>query len=158
MIQLKTTSTNLKLSSDTKVIRGDDGGYYIPSIDLKGNLSWIPTEKDMEIPQTVNIKGEKGDKGDKGDTGAQGKQGERGLQGEQGIQGLRGIKGDTGAKGDKGDKGDTGNSGVYIGTSAPSNANVWINPQGNDIAEFATKSYVNTAITTALEEVENGTY
>lgn len=167
MIQLKTKSANINLGSDMKILRGDDGGYYIPSIDEAGNLSWTPTEKDMEIPEAVNIKGEKGDKGDKGDTGAQGKQGERGLQGEQGIQGIQGVKGDTGAQGAKGDKGDTGDSGVYIGTSAPDTANVWINPEAefedelvtsDEIKDFATKSYVDTAITTALEEVENGSY
>ena len=37
-----------------------------------------------------------------------------------------------GLKGDKGDKGDKGESGVYLGTTAPSNEdiNVWINPNG----------------------------
>ena len=37
-----------------------------------------------------------------------------------------------GLKGDKGDKGDKGESGVYLGTTAPSDEdiNVWINPNG----------------------------
>ena len=150
-----------------KILRGDDGGYYIPSIDEAGNLSWTPTEKDMEIPEAVNIKVDRGDKGDKGDTGAQGIQGERGEKGEQGVQGIQGVKGDTGAQGEKGDKGDTGESGVYIGTAAPDTSNVWMNPEGEnltdfitkeDLADYATKSFVESAITTALEEVENGTY
>ena len=49
-----------------KMMKGDDGGYYYPSIDENSNLSWIASEEGMPIPSTTNIKGPKGDKGDVG--------------------------------------------------------------------------------------------
>lgn len=99
MIQLKKANGSVTLTK-AEMLKGEDGGYYIPTVDANGRLSWAPTREDMEIPEEVVIKGEKGDKGDKGDTGA------------QGIQGLRGEKGDKGDKGDKGEKGDKGADGT----------------------------------------------
>ena len=49
-----------------KLAKGDDGGYYFPSVDENSNLSWVASEEGMPIPSTVNIKGPKGDKGDIG--------------------------------------------------------------------------------------------
>lgn len=46
-----------------EVFRGDDGGYYIPSVDDEGNLSWTPTEENMETPLEVNIRGPQGEPG-----------------------------------------------------------------------------------------------
>ena len=115
---------------------------------------------------SANLQGPKGDtgpqgiQGPKGDTGSQGPKGDTG---EQGIQGIKGDKGDTGAKGDagpqgpqgpqgaKGDtgaqgpKGDDGESGVYIGTTAPTNSNatVWIN------TDYLSQVEAFNAITTA---------
>lgn len=54
---------------------GEDGGYYIPSVDGAGNLSWTASKGGMESVQGANIKGPKGDtgaNGPKGDTGAAG--------------------------------------------------------------------------------------
>ena len=85
--------------------------------------------------------GERGEKGDTGATGPQGIQGEKGDTGETGPQGERGEKGETGAtgpqgiqgeQGEQGPKGDTGESGVYYGTTEPTDEEikVWIDPNG----------------------------
>lgn len=52
------------------------------------------------------------------------------LKGETGEQGERG---EPGQRGDKGDRGDPGVSGVYIGSTEPSeqSVNVWIDPNGD---------------------------
>ena len=67
--------------------------------------------------QWIGIPSVKGDAGPQGIPGAKGDTGATGPQGPQGIQGV---------------KGDTGNSGVYYGTTEPSDpeVNVWINPNG----------------------------
>ena len=49
-----------------KMIKGDDGGYYIPSIDSDGNLTWAPSETEMPAVEGANIKGQKGDTGTSG--------------------------------------------------------------------------------------------
>ena len=107
----------------TSGMPGEDGGYYIPSVDTSGNLSWTASKTGMASVQSANIKGPKGDTGEqgpKGDTGATGQQGPQGPKGDTGAQGpkgdtgAQGPKGDTGAQGPKGDtgaKGDTGPAG-----------------------------------------------
>ena len=106
---------------------GKDGGYYVPSIDDEGNLTWTASDPTMPDVDGANIKGPqgeqgqqgiqgeqgpKGDKGDKGDTGDTGPQGEPGPQGEQGIQGPPGEKGDTGDTGPQGPAGADGQDGA----------------------------------------------
>lgn len=50
-----------------KMMKGDDGGYYYPSIDENSNLSWIASEDGMAAPpQPINIAGPAGPKGDTG--------------------------------------------------------------------------------------------
>ena len=49
-----------------KMMKGDDGGYYIPSIDSEGNLTWAPSETEMPAVEGANIKGQKGDPGTSG--------------------------------------------------------------------------------------------
>ena len=49
-----------------KMIKGDDGGYYIPSLDSEGNLTWAPSEVEMPAVDGANIKGPKGDTGTSG--------------------------------------------------------------------------------------------
>lgn len=71
---------------------GEDGATFIPSIDEEGNLSWT-NDKNLENPETINIKGEKGDKGDQGEQGIQGEKGEQGIQGEKGEDGYTPVKG-----------------------------------------------------------------
>lgn len=130
--------------------KGEDGSVVFEEL--------TPEQKEM-LRGYKGEQGEKGDKGDpftykdftpeqlaalKGDKGDTGAQGERGLQGEQGIQGVKGDKGADGAKGDDGD------SGVYVGTSAPTDADklIWINPDGDgsELGELATKDYVDEAV------------
>lgn len=281
-IQLTQLKENINLSSDKTIIKGEDGGYYVPSINAEGQLTWNPSNPEMPEVEAAAIigpigpkgdvgpigpKGDKGDagergpqgiKGDKGDTGATGKtgpqgpigpqgpqgergergtqgiQGPQGLQGKQGEQGIPGIqgpkgdrgpigeegppgpKGDKGEKGDKGDKGaqglqgpegprgkqgeqgpqglqgiqgergpqgaigpqgpqglqgpkgDTGaqgpqgktgaqgaqgpkgDAGVYVGDTEPTdNSVVWINTNGSETEELATKGYVDEAVANA---------
>lgn len=71
-------------------------GYYVPSVNTNGLLTWEPTDASMPAVASVNIRGPQG------------------IQGEQGPQGEKGDKGDTGAtgsQGEKGEKGDTGSTG-----------------------------------------------
>ena len=110
---------------------GADGGYYTPSVDGSGNLTWTASKSDMPAVDGANIKGPKGEtgaagpQGEKGDTGAQGPQGETGPQGEQGIQGEAGPAGADGRDGADGQPGADGKSayqyaveGGYTGTEA----------------------------------------
>lgn len=64
MIQLKSKNGNIDLSK--KLMKGDDGGYYVPNVDENGNLSWTPTEEDMIAAEIANILGPTGPKGDSG--------------------------------------------------------------------------------------------
>lgn len=47
----------------TKPASGRDGGYYTPSVDEDGNLSWTPSKEKMEPVEAVNIKGPQGPQG-----------------------------------------------------------------------------------------------
>ena len=58
---------------------GEDGGYYEPSVDSEGNLSWTASKEDMPAVDTVNIKGPKGDDGSNGQDGQPGQDGENGA-------------------------------------------------------------------------------
>ena len=58
---------------------GKDGGYYEPSVDAEGNLSWTASKEDMPAVDTVNIKGPKGDNGTNGIDGQPGQDGENGA-------------------------------------------------------------------------------
>ena len=140
---------------------GEPGGYYIPSVDPDGNLSWTASKEDMPDAAGANIKGPKGDtgpagpQGQKGDTGAQGPQGERGIQGAQGPQGIQGETGPAGPQGQKGDTGAQGPQGIQgkqgpqgpkgdtgaAGYTPVRGVNYWTD---EDIAQI--KSYVDDAI------------
>lgn len=63
------------------------GGYFTPSVDSNGNLSWT---NNMELlnPETVNIKGIKGNDGKDGATGPVGPEGRQGEQGPIGPTGV----------------------------------------------------------------------
>lgn len=104
-------------------------GYYVPSIDTDGNLTWEGSTELLPEVATVNIKGEKGDKGEPGipgATGARGEKGEKGDKGDRGEQGLQGASGKDGTvkfeeltatqkaelKGDKGEQGERGFTGA----------------------------------------------
>ena len=56
----------------TSGMPGEDGGYYIPSVDTSGNLSWTASKTGMASVQSANIKGPKGDPGAAGYTPVKG--------------------------------------------------------------------------------------
>ena len=91
---------------------GQDGGYYAPSVDDDGNLTWTPSKADMPQVEGANIKG------------PEGPQGPAGADGKDGAQGPPGEKGDTGPQGEKGDKGDTGEQGPKGATGATPNLQI----------------------------------
>ena len=100
-------------------------------------------------PETTNVKAYSSE-GSGGRTGADGSDGEDGEDGEDGISCTHSwngtvltvtsasgtssadLKGDKGDPGSAGKDGEPGQSGVFIGTSAPTDKdiNVWINPNG----------------------------
>lgn len=63
-IKLGGSTGNVNLHA--QMMKGEDGGYYIPSVDENANLTWYATEEDMPAVPATNIKGPKGDKGDIG--------------------------------------------------------------------------------------------
>lgn len=94
-----------------------DGGYYIPSVDTNGELTWSSTDNSMPPVTARNIRGPQGLQGVQGPQGLTGPQGEIGPQGpkgdkgEQGIQGPQGDPGTQGPQGERGPKGDAGSQG-----------------------------------------------
>ena len=60
---VKVDGRNSSIYLAQNAIKGDDGGYYIPSIDSEGNLTWAPSETEMPAVGGTNIKGPKGDSG-----------------------------------------------------------------------------------------------
>ena len=87
--------------------KGEDGGYYIPSVTKNGTdimvVSFSKSKSDMPDVQPTDVILPKGDKGDKGD---------------QGIQGIKGDKGDKGDTGEKGEDGYTPRRGFDYWTAA----------------------------------------
>ena len=51
---------------------GEDGGYYEPSVDASGNLSWTASKTGMPAVEGANIRGPQGPAGADGAAGAQG--------------------------------------------------------------------------------------
>ena len=72
---------------------GADGGYYQPSVDSAGNLSWTASKSGMPAVDGANIRGPQGPKGDTGNPGPQGPQGPKGDTGNPGPQGPQGPAG-----------------------------------------------------------------
>ena len=66
-------------------VDGADGGYYAPSVDDDGNLTWTPSADNMPAVTGANIKGPQGNKGETGATGAQGPAGADGQPGADGV-------------------------------------------------------------------------
>lgn len=75
---------------------GEDGGYYTPSVDASGNLSWAASKADMPAISGTNIRGPQGPAGADGAPGAQGPAGQDGAPGAQGEQGPQGPAGADG--------------------------------------------------------------
>ena len=44
-------------------LKGDDGGYYIPSVNEEGQLTWTPSAEDMPAVEGAIIKGADGKPG-----------------------------------------------------------------------------------------------
>ena len=70
---------------------GVDGGYYAPSVDDDGNLTWTASADNMPAVTGANIEGPQGNKGDTGATGAQGPAGADGSPGVDGYTPVRGV-------------------------------------------------------------------
>lgn len=64
MITLTKKSGAVDLSK--KMMKGDDGGYYVPSVDAEGNLTWVPSEEEMPAVDAANIAGPVGPRGESG--------------------------------------------------------------------------------------------
>jgi hypothetical protein len=69
----------------------------------------------------------------RGPQGIQGEVGPQGPQGPQGIQGEQGPIGEQGPQGIQGAKGEAGQSGVYVGSTPPTDNSVmvWIDIEGS---------------------------
>ena len=93
---------------------GTDGGYYAPSVDDDGNLTWTPSAENMPAVASANIRGPRGEAGPAGVDGAQGPKGDKGDKGDTGAQGPQGPAGADGARGPAGADGATPN--IQIGT------------------------------------------
>lgn len=61
---------------------GEDGGYYTPSVDSAGNLTWTASKADMPDIAGANIKGPQGE------TGPEGPQGPAGADGKTPVKGT----------------------------------------------------------------------
>lgn len=60
---------------------GEDGGFYTPSVNADGVLSWTASKTDMPIVSSANIKGPIGPQGAPGSDGAPGAPGKDGADG-----------------------------------------------------------------------------
>lgn len=48
------------------MLKGDDGGFYMPVVDSQGNLSWAPSNSEMLPVESANIRGPVGPTGESG--------------------------------------------------------------------------------------------
>ena len=112
--------------------------YYIPSVSPDGILTWTPSEPGMPAVEAALIIGPIG---------------KTGIRGPQGIAGLPGVDGTV--EFDKlSDKqlamlqGPPGSSGVYVGTSAPTQTDVqiWVDSDDFLSSTLATIDYVQAQI------------
>ena len=90
---------------------GENGGYYSPTVDTSGNLTWAASKEGMPAVSGTNIRGPQGEQGPRGPAGQDGAQGPAGQDGAQGPEGPQGPKGDPGDTGPQGPAGDTGPQG-----------------------------------------------
>ena len=141
------------------MLKGDDGGFYMPVVDSQGNLSWAPSNSEMLPVESANIRGPIGPTGESGvyvgDTeptdeeirvwinpageaseALATKQYVDGLietieltPGPQGPQGIQGPQGEIGPQGPQGPIGEKGEQGVQ-GPQGPQGIQGPIGPQG----------------------------
>ena len=60
------------INLNKQVLRGEDGGYYIPFVNNYGDLNWTASKAGMPRIDTKNIVGPKGAKGEDGKDGKDG--------------------------------------------------------------------------------------
>ena len=100
-------------------VQGIQGGYYVPSVDSSGVLSWTPSQDNYPAVPSMSIRGPQGPKGNTGNQGIQGEPGgyytpsvdssgvlswtpsQNGLPSVSSVN-IRGPKGDTGSTGPAG--------------------------------------------------------
>lgn len=97
-IKLKQNNANIELKNLGQTIKGEDGGYYIPSVDESGELSWTTSKSGMTSVASANIKGPRGEQGEPGKDGSVSFDSLTDAQKAQ----LKGEKGDAGAPGKDG--------------------------------------------------------
>ena len=142
-------------------IPGPQGEEGASAYEVAVANGFIGTEKEW----LESLKGKDGAVGPKGDIGPVGPAGSPGKDGKDGANGRDGKDGNDGAIGPVGP---AGSPGVYLGTEAPADVSVWIDPSGSaDIVVsiddvkalgYQTEEQVRALITSELEEVENGSY
>ena len=130
-----------------------DGVTFVPSVAENGDISWT-NDKELDNPETTNIKGPKGEKGDQGEQGIQGEKGDTGDNGatfvpsvaENGDISWTNDKGldnpeTTNIKGPKGEKGDKGEDGY-----TPVKGIDYFTPEDIANLDIATKAYLNQLV------------
>ena len=63
---IKLTGKNGAIDLSKKMLKGDDGGYYIPKVGKDGILTWVPSEPDMKPAEEASIIGPPGPQGETG--------------------------------------------------------------------------------------------
>lgn len=150
---VKVDGRNSSIYLAQNAIKGDDGGYYIPSIDSEGNLTWAPSETEMPAVGGTNIKGPKGDSGVW--VGTETPDGDYNVWIKPDDQAIEiATKADLDAKQDKLTAGTNitiennvisaaggGSDEVWIGSEEPTgDQTVWIDPTGSETAGLVTQA------------------
>lgn len=150
---VKVDGRNSSIYLSQNAIKGDDGGYYIPSIDSEGNLTWAPSETEMPTVGGANIKGPKGDSGVW--VGTETPDGDYNVWVKPDDEAIEiATKADLDGKQDKLTAGTNitiennvisaaggGSDEVWIGSDEPTgDQTVWIDPTGSETAGLVTQA------------------
>lgn len=150
---VKVDGRNSSIYLSQNAIKGDDGGYYIPSIDSEGNLTWAPSETEMPTVGGANIKGPKGDSGVW--VGTETPDGDYNVWVKPDDEAIEiATKADLDGKQDKLTAGTNitiennvisaaggGSDEVWIGSEEPTgDQTVWIDPTGSETAGLVTQA------------------
>lgn len=150
---VKVDGRNSSIYLSQNAIKGDDGGYYIPSIDSEGNLTWAPSETEMPAVGGANIKGPKGDSGVW--VGTETPDGDYNVWVKPDDEAIEiATKADLDGKQDKLTAGTNitiennvisaaggGSDEVWIGSEEPTgDQTVWIDPTGSETAGLVTQA------------------
>ena len=154
---VKVDGRNSSIYLAQNAIKGDDGGYYIPSIDSEGNLTWAPSETEMPTVGGANIKGPKGDSGVW--VGTETPDGDYNVWVKPDDEAIEiATKADLDGKQDKLTAGTNitiennvisaaggGSDEVWIGSEEPTgDQTVWIDPTGSETAGLVTQAELAT--------------